>query len=371
MHHGLFKMNRSQLFALMFMFELGSALVVGLGLDAGNDAWLALLIGMTGGLGVFAIQASLYRAYPEMDLGDIIYRIAGRWLGTALMILYSGYFLYIGARVMRDFGELLVTYVLSETPVEAVNLLMIIVIGWSLSQGIETVGRTAQLAVPIVILLMAVTILSLLLTDVIKPQYLLPVLDKGWQPVLKAAFPVIITFPFGEMIAFSMIASSLNKPHNILQTGWSAMLTAGVMILMATLLYVMVLGAERASLERFPMILLIGKINIGDIFQRIDIIAIIALVLGGFFKIAVFMYAGVRGIAGLMRIKVPGRPYSILLVTAGGLIFAASLGMSSNITEHLQVGLEKVPRLLHLPLQAGIPAVLLVVTLVRRKLVRH
>lgn len=44
------KLSAIQLFALMFIFELGSALVVILGISAKKDAWLVILLGMCGGI---------------------------------------------------------------------------------------------------------------------------------------------------------------------------------------------------------------------------------------------------------------------------------------------------------------------------------
>ncbi|MDR7246351.1 GerAB/ArcD/ProY family transporter, partial [Priestia megaterium] len=40
------KISSSQLFILMVLFELGSALLVPLAIDAKQDAWLAILLGM-------------------------------------------------------------------------------------------------------------------------------------------------------------------------------------------------------------------------------------------------------------------------------------------------------------------------------------
>jgi spore germination protein KB len=64
------KINAFQLFVLIVLFELGSAIVVGLGMQAKQDAWLAILIGMAGGLVV--LSASLMNAnnFPQhLEIG--------------------------------------------------------------------------------------------------------------------------------------------------------------------------------------------------------------------------------------------------------------------------------------------------------------
>ena len=44
------KISVIQLFALMFMFEIGTTLVINYGIEAQKDAWLAILLGMFGGV---------------------------------------------------------------------------------------------------------------------------------------------------------------------------------------------------------------------------------------------------------------------------------------------------------------------------------
>ncbi|GAA3333032.1 hypothetical protein GCM10020331_095490 [Ectobacillus funiculus] len=56
------KISVIQLFAMMFMFELGSALVVSYGVTARKDAWLAILLGLCGGIALFFSCITLYFA---------------------------------------------------------------------------------------------------------------------------------------------------------------------------------------------------------------------------------------------------------------------------------------------------------------------
>jgi spore germination protein KB len=53
------KVSVIQLFSMMFLFELGSALVVSLGSNAGKDAWFAILLGLCGGMALFFMYSSI------------------------------------------------------------------------------------------------------------------------------------------------------------------------------------------------------------------------------------------------------------------------------------------------------------------------
>lgn len=62
------KISVIQLFAMMFIFDLGTALVVSHGIHAKKEAWLAILLGMCGGIALFFIYYFLFRQYPNLPL---------------------------------------------------------------------------------------------------------------------------------------------------------------------------------------------------------------------------------------------------------------------------------------------------------------
>ncbi|MCM3655561.1 GerAB/ArcD/ProY family transporter, partial [Metabacillus litoralis] len=72
------KISVIQLFAMIFMFELGSAVVVSYGITAKKDAWLAILLGMFGGLILFFIYYFLFRQYPNLPLTGYARKIFGK-----------------------------------------------------------------------------------------------------------------------------------------------------------------------------------------------------------------------------------------------------------------------------------------------------
>ncbi|WP_308167092.1 GerAB/ArcD/ProY family transporter [Bacillus sp. ISL-40] len=52
----------------------------------------------------------------------------GKYLRWVIGLLYILFFLYIAARNLREFGELLLSSTLTETPLLAINILMILAI---------------------------------------------------------------------------------------------------------------------------------------------------------------------------------------------------------------------------------------------------
>lgn len=110
------KLSVIQLFALMFIFEMGTALVVSYGTNAGKDAWLSILLVMCGGIVLFYIFYFLFRQYPNLLFTGYIREIFGKYVGWIVGLLYCLHFMYICGRNVRELGDLLVSSTLSETP---------------------------------------------------------------------------------------------------------------------------------------------------------------------------------------------------------------------------------------------------------------
>lgn len=110
------KISELQLFYVITGFEFGTAMLFGIGTEAKQDAWLAIVIGMICSLilmGVFT-QLSLY--YPNDTFVSILPKIIGKYLSYPIMMIFIFYFIYSAARACRDFGELIASTILVDTP---------------------------------------------------------------------------------------------------------------------------------------------------------------------------------------------------------------------------------------------------------------
>jgi spore germination protein KB len=361
------KISPFQMFSLIFLFELGSAVVVGLGVQAKQDAWIAILIGMLGGMILFCIYYYLFRQYPKLPLTSYIPKVFGKIIGYPVAIFYILYFIYIASRVLRDLGSLLVISTLTQTPLWVINLMVIFIIAYANYLGIETLARTGEIFYFFFMFCLILSSFFIFSSGLVNPENLLPILENGWKPVFTTAFPLTFSFPFGEMIVFTILMPYLNRPQLNLKTGLFAMLITGIILSYTSIVNITVLGTQKMETSMFPLLETVSKVNIGDFLQRLDAIVISTLVIGCFIKISIFTYAAVIGTADLLKKrKNPAIVYVVCLVT-----LAASLLNAENIQEHIYIGLKIVPVYLHLPFQTGIPLLLLIVVWIRKKLKSH
>ncbi|MED4268015.1 GerAB/ArcD/ProY family transporter, partial [Priestia megaterium] len=139
------KISASQLFILMVLFELGSSLLVPIAMDVKQDAWLAILLGMVGSFVLFLVYHKLHSYYPDLLPTEYMQKIMGKWIGTVLAFVYILYFMYDAARVLRDFGEMLLTSAYPETPLFIAHTLLMLVIIYTIRKGIEVVARSGEI----------------------------------------------------------------------------------------------------------------------------------------------------------------------------------------------------------------------------------
>lgn len=358
------KITPFQLFALIILFQLGSTIVINPGVEAKQDAWIAILFGLSGGVLLLLIYYYLYNQFPKLSLTEYLQKILGKYLGWLVGFLYTLYFLYIGTRVLRDFGDLLVTAILPETPLFIICLLMTLTIVYVIYHGFEVLARTGEFYLLLLMFIGLIVNLFFFISGEVEIENMLPILGEGWMPILSTAFPKVLTFPFGEMIVFTMIFPYLNNKKAALKVGVIGLVFSGLLITFATMMNIAVLGIDIVDRSTFPLLSAIGKIRIGEFLERLDALAVISLIVGMFFKISIFIYAGVLGASILFKVE----RYQVLLMPICIIVLVSSISIAENLSEHLEEGLEIVPYYIHLPFQVYIPILLLVITVIRKKL---
>ncbi|MGE7714199.1 spore germination protein KB [Priestia megaterium] len=359
------KLSVIQLFALMFIFEMGTALVVSYGTNAGKDAWLAILLALCGGIVLFYIFHFLYRQYPNLLFTGYIREIFGKHFGWIVGLLYCLHFLYICGRNVRELGDLLVSSTLSETPLLAINLTLVLVICYVIHLGIEVVGRTAEVFMVVLLLLGAAGNFFVLVSGDVDFHQIRPFLEHGWKPIFTTAFPHLLIFPFGEMIAFTMLLPYLNRPQLVKRAWLAAVISSGVILSWTVLLNTSVLGIDVMERSVFPTLTAVGKVNLFDFIERLDAIVVFTLLITVFFKASIYLYAAVIGIADLFKL----RTYHQILFPTGTIVIFLSLTMASSFSEQGEEGF--LNHYLSIALLIVVPMIMLLVSIIRNHFARN
>lgn len=358
------KITPLQIFSLIVLFELGTGLVVNLGMEAGKDEWLAVLLGMVIGILLYAGYSMLYLWFPNMLPTEYDKLLLGKYLGTLAGISYMVFFLYKASRDLMDGGLLVIATTLRETPVFIVNMLMMITVAYTIHKGLEVLARTALILLTVMMMIGALNLLLIAFAHIVDINRLLPVLGGGIGPLLRAVSRTNYQFPFAEVIAFNMLLPFLNHPKRGVKAGYLALLFTGLILSLAVATTVAVLGADLAERSYFPMLIMVGKASISDFIQRPDIFVVMAFIIGIYFKICIYFFAAVIGISNIFNI-----PYQKLIYPLTLIILALTAFETRSYSEHLTKG-GKMLYLVDPIFFIVLPLILLIAAVIRKFIFR-
>ncbi|AKG34525.1 GerAB/ArcD/ProY family transporter [Paenibacillus durus] len=354
------KIGIFQCFTLTLLFDLGTAMVVNLGVDTGKDAWLAVLIGGIVGILPFMGYVYLYKAYPKDPLSRYARKLLGKYLGGVVALLFIVLFLMMAARDLRDGSTMLVMATMHRTPLFFVSLLMVLSCAYVAHKGVEVLARTSLLFGILVMLIGGFCGLMMLFSGKINLLRILPLFQNGVMPVIRSILIQNYMFPFGEMICFTMLMPYLMDSRRGPWMIIGAMLFSTLLLSLTTVLNLSVLGVDIVARSPLPLMPTISKISISDFIQRLDVLVVMVLIIGVFFKITVFYIAALVGISDLF-----GLPYRTMAYPAALIILVMSMLNARGFTEHLDEG----KRLLYTVFPVfvlAIPALLIIITAVKR-----
>ncbi|MCU9612309.1 spore germination protein [Caldibacillus lycopersici] len=357
------KIDSIQLFILVLLFEMGTSIVLAIGIEAKTSAWITILIGSLFGCLLFQVYIKLFQYYPNDLPTTYTRKIFGKYIGSLISFLYIVYFIYLTARVLRDFGELLLTFAYRNTPLFIVNSIMIIVVIYGAKKGIEVIARTAELNF-LLIYFMAITgFILIFMSGLIDINRLKPLFGEGILIIFKVVATQTVYVPFGEMVIFSYLFPYLNHPKSTRRIGTFGILLGGINLAITMAINIAVLTAPKVENTPFPLLTTIQQIQIANFLERLDVFFLVTLFIGAFFKILLYFYVAVIATTTLFNIK----QKDSIVYPLGLVVLILSITTASSYQEHIQEGLEVVPIYLHLPLQIIIPILLLGIAMVKNK----
>ncbi|HHL0974183.1 TPA: GerAB/ArcD/ProY family transporter [Bacillus cereus] len=328
------KISSGQLFMLMVIFSMGTAILRPLAIQAGKDSWLATLSGAIGGMIILWIYTTLYRAYPTFSFTGYMVEILGKKTGYFFGLLYTLFFIHGAARDVREGGDLIGSTILERTPVTIVIFVLIMAASYILIQGIEVLARTAETFFFILILLIVVSSVCICFSEIIDLSRLFPILGSGWTPVIKTTLKQTIEFPYEEFVCFTMIFPHLKQLKTGIKAGFAAIIISGLLLSYINAINIVVLGPEIVSHASFPLLHTISLVDINNFIQRLDILAVLLLIFSDFFKITIFFYAGVIAATDIFQIQ----DYRKVVYPIGIIILLSSKLQSANFAEQIQEG---------------------------------
>lgn len=351
------RISNFELIMLMIGFIFGSSFLVAPAKSGGQNAWLAVIIGVFEALLIALIFVAISNKFKDktfVEINDIVY---GRILGKFISLIFLWYFFHLSIQVLTLFVHFFSTEIYINTPPTVLLIFMLAVCASTVGRGIEALARCSVVLVPLTFLLtISDFLLSIPNMDI---NNMLPVLDIPTGKFLWAAHSAAI-FPFAQTVAFTMVFSSLNNKKGRYGNVALAIIIGGLFLTLIQLRNALVLG-PMISNYIFPAYIAIQTINIADVLSRLEVLTTIFFLILGFIKVSVLLYGTVLGMAQMLNL----RSYRPLIISIVILLIILTPHSTRNFVEALKFTERGYP-VYALPWEAGIPLITLIVAKIRK-----
>ncbi|WP_206922701.1 GerAB/ArcD/ProY family transporter [Alicyclobacillus suci] len=294
-------------------------------LFAGRNAWISLMLGCLLGILIQWIHLKLGIGQDESVIEHAI-TVFGKWVGRFVGVVYVLFFITIAAltvKVVEDFMGV----IYPTTPPGVFLFAEFVIAAWVVHSGIEVMGRTMQLLLPLMMLFGIAA--SLLSTPDKDFTQIYPVFNESLLSIGQgtAVFIAMIS----ELVGFGMIAEHAKHPERLAKQSMLLVLVLLLLFISPVTGPVMVFGETLAKNLSFPTYTEIQYIRISNIIERLDIVGVLLWTIGSFFRIALFLFAAVKGVSQLVGAK----KNTTFLIPVTLICVAVSMSFMSSSREEL------------------------------------
>lgn len=354
------KISALQLWMIMYPTILSTVILLVPAITAGHagrDLWISPLWASIIGIVTVWVACRLHELYPGQTLIEYSERILGRWAGKAVAAMYLFFLLHMSGIILREYGDFVVGSFLNQTPISVVIGTMLLVCAFNVRGGLEVVGRTAQIFVPIVLLLF-LGVFILLIPD-LDPRQLQPVLEFGLWPGVKGAF--VPSGWFSEFIVIVFLLPYLSNREKGMKAGLLAVLAVlGTMVMTNAAAFS--LFGETTSTYVYPVMVAARYISFADFFEHLEALVMLIWVGGTFVKISMFYYAAVLGTAQWLGLS----DYRPITLPIGFLLLLLGIWAAPGLPELVHF-LDVISPFYFVTVQTAIPVLLLGLACLRKR----
>ncbi|PQP82900.1 spore gernimation protein [Paenibacillus sp. PCH8] len=322
-----------QLASLMFLCTIGEQILLFPSMItsyAQQDAWISALLGVAGGVGILFIMLVAYKQHPQLNLIQNVIQTLGPWIGALFSSFYIFYFLISTSTYIREVGDFMTTHILPYSPLGILHLVFICTLAWGLLSGLESIGKSAEIFLPLIVLFLL--ILTVCLLPNVQLSHIKPVLAQGFLGPFKG-FIAVLTYPYCQLCIFMMLLPYTKKEPHLEKDFLLSGMIGGLLLSLILSMCLLVMGPFLTQHHWFTAFNLAQKISIGNFLQRIEAFMASVWLIAVFFKSVLFFYSFILSLAHLFRLA----NYRSLILPGSGLIFAMSILIAPDENFYLKV----------------------------------
>jgi hypothetical protein len=151
--------------------------------SAMNAGWMVPIVSSLIALASISCLMVLFNKYKDKNLVELIYHLTGKYVGFFLSFAITLVVISFTASSIRNYADIMSTVYFRRTPVIVLSAMLTGSSCIMAKLGIRAVGRTAWLVMPWIIIV--VVFFIILVYNLIRIDYLFPILGSGIRPILK------------------------------------------------------------------------------------------------------------------------------------------------------------------------------------------
>ncbi|WP_019913111.1 GerAB/ArcD/ProY family transporter [Paenibacillus sp. HW567] len=280
---------------------------------AEQDSPLALLLSALAGLGIAAIVGTAIRHNKGAPFLDWIGEKSSPLIATILGLFMLQFYLDATSVILREFVNFIKDYVLINTPVTVMTLLIVFISIYIVRQGLEAIARVNILVILLFLFFVPLAIFGL--SNEMNVHHLLPVFDHSLAELTLGSTASVALI--SEVSVLLFLAPYLKNPQKARIIGWTGILLFLGMMMFVLVLTLMVFGADLIKLSAYPGFLAISIVHIGNFVENLDILFISYWVLSFYLKFSIFLFVTVECFKQTFRVN-SSKPF----IGALGLVIA-------------------------------------------------
>ncbi|QYR24147.1 spore germination protein [Paenibacillus sp. sptzw28] len=326
-------------------------------LAADTGAPIVTVLGALLGIAGLSLVTILGVRFPQKSIAQYSEMILGKWISHLASFCIILFFAELTALASREFGEVVVTSVLKQTPIEVTVIVMLLLAAMIARKDIRTFAYVHLFYLPFIILpgLVIVT-LSLKNARVLN---LLPVWGAGPDGVFSGILTIATLFQ-GSFI-MTLVIPFMRQPRKAYISAFWGWLIAGGFYVLIVIATVAVFGTEEIKLMLWPTLELAKATSLpANILERLDAAFLAVWVTAVFTTLFSSYYLTMKTMTQLLHLR-DHQMFSYFILP-----FIFLLAMLPQSVLQLYEIIEIVGRI-GLIITIGYPSLLLAIALIRKQ----
>ncbi|MBX6353147.1 MAG: endospore germination permease [Thermoflavifilum sp.] len=277
----------------------------------GSGAPLVTLLGVLVSTGGLRILTKLGTRFPRESIVGYSTRLIGPWCAAVISGVMVLFFAALTALTAREFAEVVVTSVLTRTPVEVTTLTMLLLTALSSRANMTSFAYAHLFYLPFVMPGLLIVVLSTKNGDYLN---LLPLIGNAPQVGSFVVGALAISALFQGAFIMAFVIPAMRQPEKAMRSVLWGIGVAGGLYLLIVLATVAVFGAEATREFLWPTLELARMTLLpGEVLERLDAAFLVVWVTAVFTTLYSTYNLTLRAARDLFRME-DHRPFALFLL---------------------------------------------------------